>query len=331
MERTGSSALKATFLSLVVVALCACKEADDGITRTPNLNAPSGGGTPTAGSGAGKNNSPPRILGTPNFQAAVGAEYSFTPQATDADGDRLGFAVANLPRWAKFDSETGRLSGGPSTADVGSTKSIIISVSDGKSGASLPAFSILVTEDGGSMSGSAPRLRGTPPATAAVNELYAFEPTATDEDSSLLHFGIVNQPDWLEFDAGNGSLSGTPTMSDIGLYSGVVITVSDGVNTGSLGPFSINVTGLGKHSVTLTWTSPSENDDGTVLTDLAGFEIRYGHEPNDYQYFIDIRGSGTTTYRIEGLEAGDYYFATTAYNELGIASPLSNEVSAILN
>jgi len=73
-----------------------------------------------------------------------GEPYSFTPTASDADGDSLTFSIANQPVWAAFDASTGQLSGTPSASDVGTYAGIVISVSDGKATASLVPFGIAV-------------------------------------------------------------------------------------------------------------------------------------------------------------------------------------------
>jgi hypothetical protein len=70
--------------------------------------------------------------------------YQFKPTATDADGDTLRFGVANLPRWATFDTATGRLSGTPHSSDVGVYANIVVDVTDGQAKATLPAFAIAV-------------------------------------------------------------------------------------------------------------------------------------------------------------------------------------------
>jgi hypothetical protein len=90
-------------------------------------------------------NRAPVVSGSPSATAAVGVSYVFSPSATDADGDALAFSIANRPSWATFDAATGRLSGTPVAGSVGTNASILISVSDGKSTSSLPAFSIVVS------------------------------------------------------------------------------------------------------------------------------------------------------------------------------------------
>jgi hypothetical protein len=90
-------------------------------------------------------NRAPTITGTPGTTANVGTAYSFTPAAADADGDTLTYSISNKPAWATFTASNGRLSGTPAAGDAGTTSGIVISVSDGKTSASLAAFSITVT------------------------------------------------------------------------------------------------------------------------------------------------------------------------------------------
>jgi hypothetical protein len=82
----------------------------------------------------------PVISGTPLSSVAVGTSYAFQPSAHDADGHTLTFSVQNKPAWATFSSSSGRLGGTPSSA--GTFSNIIISVSDGRSSSTLPAFKI---------------------------------------------------------------------------------------------------------------------------------------------------------------------------------------------
>jgi len=92
-------------------------------------------------------NDGPSISGTPAVTTLEDAVYSFTPVVTDADipyGDTLTFSIVNPPAWAAFDTATGRLSGTPTNADVGSTSGIVITVTDGSLSASLTAFDLSV-------------------------------------------------------------------------------------------------------------------------------------------------------------------------------------------
>jgi gliding motility-associated-like protein len=90
-------------------------------------------------------NSAPVISGTPGITAAQDAAYSFTPVASDLEGDALTFSIINKPSWASFNTATGALTGTPTNANVGTTTGIVISVSDGTASASLSAFNLQVT------------------------------------------------------------------------------------------------------------------------------------------------------------------------------------------
>jgi hypothetical protein len=106
------------------------------------------------GSGSGSSNSPPTISGTPRTSVTADTWYKFAPTASDANGDTLTFSIANRPSWAGFVPRRGELWGRPGPGDVGTYNNIRISVSDGSSSRSLPAFALAVTSPG-SESGSA--------------------------------------------------------------------------------------------------------------------------------------------------------------------------------
>lgn len=95
--------------------------------------------------GSTVSNTAPKISGTPLTAVNAGNAYSFTPTASDANGDTLAFSILNKPVWASFSTVSGKLSGTPSAAQVGSYANIVISVSDGKVKTSLAAFAINVT------------------------------------------------------------------------------------------------------------------------------------------------------------------------------------------
>jgi len=99
-------------------------------------------------------NAPPVISGTPATTVVAGAKYSFTPTASDADGDTLRFTITNKPSWASFNRGTGKLYGTPSSGNVGTTTGIVISVSDGLVSVSLPPFDLTVTTATGSTGGT---------------------------------------------------------------------------------------------------------------------------------------------------------------------------------
>lgn len=114
-------------------------------------------GSSSAAAPASGANQAPTISGTPATQVSAGSAYDLTPTAQDADNDTLAFSIQNRPAWATFNTATGKLSGTPTAANVGTTANIVISVSDGRNNVALPAFAITVAAGGsgpGSGSGS---------------------------------------------------------------------------------------------------------------------------------------------------------------------------------
>ena len=86
------------------------------------------------------------IAGNPSQSVAVGTSYTFRPTVSEVGAAMLTFAITNPPAWATFDPATGTLSGTPTTANLGKSPEIVISVSDGSASATLAAFSIDVTQ-----------------------------------------------------------------------------------------------------------------------------------------------------------------------------------------
>jgi len=84
-------------------------------------------------------------------------------------------------------------------------------------------------------------------------------------------------------------------------------------------------------AVTINWTPPTENTNGTALTDLAGYDILYGTASGYYTQKISVPNAGISTYVVDDLGPGTYYFSVAAVNSAGTESPLSTEVKATVN
>ena len=267
-------------------------------------------------------NRAPSISGTPATSVATGQAYSFTPAASDPDGNTLTFAIVNRPAWASFSTSTGRLNGTPPSSAVGEYIEIRISVSDGQASASLAPFSITVLQGN-----RAPTISGSPPTSAREGQAYAFTPAAADADGDPLSFSVTNRPAWATFNAANGTLTGTPGVGTVGTYSSITIRVSDGVATTALPAFSITVQQAAMGSATLSWQAPTTRTDGSPLTNLAGYRIRYGTSSGNYPNLVGIPNGGLTSAVIENLPPSTYYFVVSAYDTTGAESDNSSPVS----
>ena len=191
----------------------------------------------TATASASAPTSAPWISGAPAGTAREKELYTFLPQAGDADGDTLTFSVANKPSWATFTTNSGLLSGIPPAGSAGTFSNIVISVSDGQSTRSLPAFGIVVA----TAANSPPVIYGVPPTSVQAGNRYEFRPNASDPDGQTPTFSIQNLPRWASFDTRTGTLAGTPSNTDATVYPSIVISASDGMATSSLSPYSITV------------------------------------------------------------------------------------------
>ncbi len=169
-----------------------------------------------------------------------------------------------------------------------------------------------------------PSISGDPASLVKVGDTYHFVPTASDADNDSLTFSVRNMPVWTSFDAATGELSGTPQPQHVGTYTGIAISVSDGEINAALDPFAIDVVDVGTESVTLSWTAPMQNTDGSPLIDLAGSKIYYGLSEGSYPNVISIDNAGITTFVVENLTPNTYYFVATAVNSSGVESDYSN-------
>ena len=104
----------------------------------------------------------------------------------------------------------------------------------------------------------APTISGTPPTSATAGQAYSFTPTASGPSGMTLSFSIQNMPSWARFSSSTGALTGTPASSDVGTFSNIVISVSDGTQSASLSAFNIQVASSGSTSPpTISGTPPT--------------------------------------------------------------------------
>lgn len=123
--------------------------------------------------------------------------------------------------------------------------------------------------------------------------------------------------DW----SGAKATSGSQSVGPINAKATFTLTCSNGVGQNAATTISVAV----NDSLILSWQTPTENVDGTALTDLAGFKLYYGTSSGSYSDSLNIAGPSTTSYTLT-LPSGEYYFAMTALDDDGNESGYSNEV-----
>ena len=72
--------------------------------------------------------------------------------------------------------------------------------------------------------------------------------------------------------------------------------------------------------------APTQNTNGSALTDYAGIRIYYGTSAATLSNMVQVPSPGTQ-YTIANLAAGTWYFAASAYTTLGTQSARSSVVS----
>lgn len=135
MPRTYFPGLTTGALVLTAILLAGCGGGGGGDSASAPANPPTG-----------STNTAPTITGAPGSTIVAGQAYSFQPSARDADGDTLTFTAANLPAWATLNAQTGRITGTPTGAQVGSYANLRVTVSDGTATASIGPFTITVSD-----------------------------------------------------------------------------------------------------------------------------------------------------------------------------------------
>ena len=114
-------------------------------------------------------------------------------------------------------------------------------------------------------------------------------------------------------------------LGDVGDYNDIRISVSDGDASARLTPFSITVSQTALGSVSLSWSPPTQNTDGTALTNLAGYVLYYGQSSGNYNKTVPIDNPSISTYVIDNLVPDTYYIVATAVNTAGVESDYSGE------
>jgi len=159
--------------------------------------------------------------------------------------------------------------------------------------------------------------------SARVGESFSWQPIASDADGDRLTFSAINLPPWASIDTNNGRITGTPAAHDVGIYESITISVADNArHVTTSQPFAITVVGEEAHGVaSLRWETPSSKFDGSPLDDLAGYRILYGRNSDDLDHSVFISDPATTSYRIDSLANGVWYFAVVAVSAGGLEGP----------
>lgn len=276
----------------------------------------------------------------PNGSASVSPQATTTYGLTcSGDGGSVSDSVAITVEPASSTAPVVSLSLADGTIEAGQTTSLSWSASDatactasgGWSGSralsgnqsvaptQTTTYTLSCTGDGGTDTASA---------TLTVN---AQAPTLTFDASEdvVSQAGTVTLT-WSSTDtssctaggswSGNKPINGSELVGPINAESTFSLTC-----TGPGGNVVEMLTVSAISPVTLGWVAPTENVDGTTLTDLAGFRIYYGTASRAYTDMVEVTSPSATSHTLN-LPSGDYHVAMTAMDAEGNESAYSNEV-----
>jgi hypothetical protein len=105
--------------------------------------------------------------------------------------------------------------------------------------------------------------------------------------------------------------------------STTVASTNNGSKPVSKPPIKTGSTG----AATLDWTPPTQNSDGSALTNLGGYTVYYGTSPDKLTESVKVSNPGVAAYTLSNLASGTWYFAVTAYSSAGVESDRSGVVS----
>jgi hypothetical protein len=77
----------------------------------------------------------------------------------------------------------------------------------------------------------------------------------------------------------------------------------------------------------LSWNPVKTDLSGTTLTNIAGYKIYYGTSPRAMGTVVVLKNPNQTSYVVENLRPGTWYFAVSAYTSSGAESALTGVVS----
>ena len=79
--------------------------------------------------------------------------------------------------------------------------------------------------------------------------------------------------------------------------------------------------------IIVSWTPPTRNTDGTLLTDLSGYEIAYGTAANALTTTVVVSSATATEHTLPNLPIQTYYFAMRSFNTAQVRSNQTNVAS----
>jgi len=172
-------------------------------------------------SGPGTNR-PPFFTTLPIVGGSVGGAYAYDADATDPDGDPVGYGLLSGPAGLSIDAVSGEILWSYALPGI---HAVSIRAADAGGAEAVQTFNLVV----GALPSnpSAPRITTSPSTEAVTGILYVYQPAATDPDGDVLSFVLDPAPAGMTLDAATGRIRWTPALDQVGQHS-VGLSVGDG-------------------------------------------------------------------------------------------------------
>lgn len=275
------------------------------------------------------NDAPVLVTGITDQVTDEDQSFSFTiPADTFADDDSIHGEVlslsatladgSSLPDWLSFDSETQTFSGIPDNDAVGLLE-VSVTATDNSGESVLDTFTLTVNNVN-----DVPVLnQPIEDATAYTKQAFEYslsaetfaDPDVIHGDTLTLGAALVDGrplPDWLQFDSGSLTFSGTPRIADYGELQ-ILVTATDQQGAVASDTFDLHIGSQARHiegddrsNVLIGFHGDSliEGHGGNdIITSLFGDDILFGGTGNDH--LTTIAGENL----LDGGSGNDYLFS----------------------
>jgi outer membrane protein assembly factor BamB len=224
-------------------------------------------------------NDRPEIITEDKLTAKANILYFVDYNATDIDSplSQLTWSLNSNATWLGLDSSTGVLSGTPVISDKG-WFNVNITVDDGDEGQDWHNFIITVTSEG--IENDPPEIITIDKVSTTAGTSYNVIYEAIDDRTPLesLLWSYDSNASWLSFNKLSRTLSGNPTLSDVGWYW-VNITVFDDGGKFDSRNFTLTVWATANQPPEIL----TEDDINAVVDELysVDYEAEDDHTPID--------------------------------------------------
>jgi hypothetical protein len=258
---------------------------------------------------------------------------SFTfPAGTDPDAEdqnKLIYTVENLPDGAAFNPETRTIDWTPSFDQAG-TYDLIIKLSDGLITVQQP-LKIVVNN-----TNRPPQIETVAQQTLNENEPFSLKLQISDpdqEDAGKLKVEVANLPQGAAFNAGDNTITWTPTYEQAGSYPGITVNVSDPAGQSVQQSFDIVVNNVNRPpqitapasstvaenaplSITVQASDPDPEDAGKLQFSGSNLPAGAAIDP----------ATGTITWTPDYTQAGSYNISITVADPGGATAETSASI-----